>query len=31
MEWSVFQLGDICQFQNGFAFKSKLFGKRSMN
>jgi type I restriction enzyme S subunit len=25
MEWPIFNLGDICQFQNGFAFKSKYF------
>lgn len=25
MGWPVKKLGDVCQFQNGFAFKSKLF------
>lgn len=25
MEWPIVKLGDICDFQNGFAFKSKLF------
>jgi len=25
MGWETYKLGDICDFQNGFAFKSKLF------
>lgn len=25
MEWPTHRLGDVCDFQNGFAFKSKLF------
>jgi len=30
MTWPTFNLRDVCEFQNGFAFKSKLFTEKGM-
>lgn len=30
MSWKVVALGDVCDFQNGFAFKSNLFSERGL-